>query len=59
MKSKDTRPQAQGCTGCGHWRPIMYKTAQRPLFACYFCLDTGKVRGCPARECNKKMEVSA
>lgn len=42
---------AKNCKGCKYYRRF---DVGRGGKACYYCLDTGEVRGCSPENCTKK-----
>lgn len=43
------------CNGCFYHRPLSY--LDENLKCCHYCIIEGKLRGCPADECDKKLVV--
>lgn len=58
VTTKPPRNPDPHCTGCGHWRPFLHRTARRPVYACLYCLDIGQVRGISVRSCRKNQEAT-
>lgn len=46
---------AKNCKGCKYYRRF---DVGRGGKACYYCLDTGEVRGCSPENCDKKKKAS-
>lgn len=45
----------RSCKGCIYRRPL----GSHPSFTlCHYLIDTGRVRGCPAENCSKKLAAS-
>lgn len=45
----------ESCKGCFYHRPLCY--ADEDFKCCHYALIEGKLRGCPADECDKKLVV--
>ncbi len=43
----------KNCKGCIYHRKIDCLSG-KAIFACYYCIDTGKLRECKPEACNKK-----
>lgn len=53
MKRK--QQNRESCKGCFYHRALTY--SEKDVKCCHYCLIEGKMRGCPADECDKKLVV--
>lgn len=50
---------AATCGGCLYYRQMRNSKSVEAVYACHYCYDTGKPRGCSIVGCVRKRVVSA
>ena len=51
FKEKTEKREITKCTGCAYYRPLRSNGRSPVNMACHYLLDTGEIRGVPAKEC--------